>query len=149
MIDANDSTQYQITVANGRADSPPPPPVVAGLVFQYVGQENQGNYYFDSRAGTRVVNSLVYIYTVRAMPPGQYVIPGQEVGVNGVAMRTMALTLTAEGSGRRRREVGLRKRFPANSSSPGKARTSARACPWRCAAISARRSPGIPIPTRC
>ena len=87
VIDANESTQYQISVMNGRADNPPPSPVLAGLVFQFVTQETVGNYYYDSRTGSRMVNSVVYIYTVRAAHPGRYVIPGQEVMVGGVTMR--------------------------------------------------------------
>ena len=38
-VDVGVATQFQISVVNGRADRPPPVPIVAGLTFQYVGQE--------------------------------------------------------------------------------------------------------------
>ncbi len=98
VIDVNEGTQYQISIFNGSGDNPPAPPVVAGLVFQYVSQESVDHRMFDSRSGWRTINSLVYTYTLRAMRPGRYVIPGQEVTVGGVALRTTALTLTVEGN---------------------------------------------------
>ena len=99
VVDAGEATQYQITVVNGRADSPPPAPVVAGLTFQYLDQETHGNYYYDSRNGMRAINSLVYTYSVRADHAGRYMIPGQEVMVGGAALRTLPVTLTAENNG--------------------------------------------------
>ena len=98
VADVGEGTEYTLTVVNGRADSPPPVPVVAGLTFQYLGEETHGNYYFDSRTGMRSLNSLVYRYAIRAAQPGRYVIPGQEVTVGGTALRTLPLTLTVEGS---------------------------------------------------
>ncbi len=98
-VEAGEATRYQISVVNGRADSPPPVPVVAGLTFQYIGQETSESYYFDSRTGARSINTFVYNYTVRAMHAGRYVIPGQEVMVKGVAQRTPPLTLAAEDGG--------------------------------------------------
>ncbi len=98
-VGAGEATRYQISVVNGQADRPPPVPVVAGLTFQYIGQESNESYYFDSRTGGRAVNTLVYNYTVRAAHAGRYVIPAQEVMVKGVAQRTPPLTLTAEDDG--------------------------------------------------
>ena len=99
VIDVGEATEYQISVVNGRADNPPPAPVVAGLTFQYVGQATNSNYFYDSRTGMRALNSLIYRYAVRALRPGRYVIPGQEVMVGGTALRTLPMTLSAEGTG--------------------------------------------------
>ena len=98
-IDVGDTTEYQISVVNARADSPPPVPVVAGLTFQYAGQERHSNLYFDNRSGMRSLDSTVYRYTVQAAHGGHYVIPGQEVMVNGTVMRTLPLALSAEETG--------------------------------------------------
>ncbi len=98
-VDAGEATRYQISVVNGQADSPPPVPVVPGLTFQYIGQESNESYYYDSRSGGRAINTSVYNYTVRAMHAGRYVIPGQEVMIKGAAQRTPPLTLIAGDSG--------------------------------------------------
>ena len=99
VVEAGEATQYQITVVNGRADSPPPAPVLAGLTFQYVGEENHRSFFFDSRTGGREISSLVYSYTVRPARPGRYVIPGQEVMVGGTALRTLPIAFTVQDDG--------------------------------------------------
>ena len=99
VVDVGEATQYQISVVNGQAETPPPPPILAGLMFQYVGEESQRSYYLDSRSGARATNTTVYNYTVRAARAGRYVIPGQEVMVGGTALRTLPITLTAQDSG--------------------------------------------------
>ena len=99
MIDVNEATEYQIRVINGRADNPPPAPLLAGLTFQYIGQVDGSGSVYDSRTGLRSFDAVIYRYTVQAARPGSYVIPGQEVMVNGHALRTLPLKLVAEGSG--------------------------------------------------
>ncbi len=98
VIGVGEATEYEISVVNGQADNPPPAPVLAGLTFQYIGASSSRNMFLGG-GGLHMSNTTSYRYSVRAARPGRYVIPGQEVMVGGSALRTLPLTLTAEGSG--------------------------------------------------
>ena len=92
-VDAGEPTEYQIIVDGGQADRPPPVPIQAGLTFQYLGISQ--SVFLDNSTGFRPHRSFVYRYAVRAMRAGRYVIPAQDVTVNGNVVHTPALTLTA------------------------------------------------------
>ena len=98
VVEVNEGTEYQISVVNGRAETPPPAPVLAGLAFQYIGPVSSRNMFLGG-GGLRMSDTTTYRYAVRAARPGRYVIPGQEVMVGGSALRTLPLTLTVEGTG--------------------------------------------------
>ena len=96
-VEAGQPTEYRIDVVGGRADRTPPPPEVPGLNIVYSGQSRSIQYDGNTLSST---DTLSYIYSVETARTGRFVIPGQDVQVNGQTFRTAPVTLVVgDGSG--------------------------------------------------
>ena len=95
-VEAGQPTEYRIDVVGGRADRPPPAPEVPGLSLNFAGKSY--SFQFDSSTLSKT-DTTSYIYTVESIRAGRFVIPGQEVQINGQIIRTAPVTLTVGDGG--------------------------------------------------
>ena len=95
-VETGQPTEYRIDVVGGHADRPPPAPEVPGLSLAFAGKSY--SFQFDSNTLTKT-DTTSYIYTVETTRDGRFVIPGQEVQVNGQTFRTAPVTLTVGDNG--------------------------------------------------
>lgn len=97
-VDAGEQVQFRISVTNGDADDPPRPPVVDGLTIGFAGKTSSSQFSYYNGSLTQSTTTT-YVYTVETNKPGRFVIPGQEVHVDGAILRTLPVTLTVLGDG--------------------------------------------------
>jgi hypothetical protein len=84
-IDVGQSVDFTITV-NGATDASVPENInVDGLTITYVGPNTQTQIMFGSGfgSGSHIQRSVVHTYSVVAQRSGQFVIPSQQVVIDG------------------------------------------------------------------
>jgi hypothetical protein len=99
-IDVGQSVDFTITV-NGATDASVPENInVDGLTITYVGPNTQTQIMFGSGfgSGSHIQRSVVHTYSVVAQRSGQFVIPSQQVVIDGETYNTRPLELRAGGA---------------------------------------------------
>lgn len=97
-VDAGQPAEYHIEITNGTPDQPPPAPQVAGLTFTYAGR-NQSHQFALDNFQMRRVDIAIFIYSVETTRAGRFVVPGQQIEVEGTSLRTPPSALTVLGTG--------------------------------------------------
>jgi len=98
--DAGQSVDFTITV-NGAADASVPENInVDGLTITYVGPNTQTQIMFGSGfgSGSHIQRSVVHTYSVVPQRSGEFVIPSQQVVVDGKTYNTRPLELRVGGT---------------------------------------------------
>ena len=97
-VDAGQTAEYHIEITNGNTVHPPPEPKVDGLTFTYAGR-NQSQQLTINNFQPQYIVTTIYVYTVETGHPGRYVVPGQQIDVDGTSLRTPQSLLTVLDAG--------------------------------------------------
>jgi hypothetical protein len=98
--DVGESVDYTITV-NGATDADVPENIsVDGLTITYVGPNTETQIQFGSAfgSGSHIQRSVIHTYSVVPQRPGDFVIPAQQVVVDGKTYTTQQVELKVGGS---------------------------------------------------
>ena len=98
-VDAGQSAEYHIDVINGRPERPPPPPAVGGLTITAAGQTQSQQINLGFGTGMQRTITTTYLYNIETSRPGHFIIPGQQIEVDGTTLRTLPVTLEVLGAG--------------------------------------------------
>ena len=98
-VDAGQPAEYHIDVLNGRPEHAPPAPRVDGLTITAAGQTQSQQINLGFGTGMQRTITTTYIYNVETSHPGHFVIPGQQIDVDGTTLRTLPVTLDVMGTG--------------------------------------------------
>ncbi len=98
-VDAGQPAEYHIDVINGRLERPPLPPHVDGLTITAAGQNQSQQINLGFGTGMQRTVTTTYLYNIETSRPGRFVIPGQQIEVDGTTLRTLPVTLEVMGTG--------------------------------------------------
>ena len=104
------SVDFTITV-NGATDASVPQNIdVDGLTITYEGPNSQTQISFGTGfgSGSHIQRSVIHTYSVVAQRAGDFVIPAQQVMVDGKTYTTQPVNLKVGGTASRRRGSGRR-----------------------------------------